>query len=67
MPITGQTAGPIGLKFFRDTHGGRGVFKAKKIRKFFFSIFFFFFKIVFPRETKPNLKNFADFFAWLDL
>ena len=41
MPITGQTAGPIGLKFFRDTHGGRGVFKAKKIRKFFFSIFFF--------------------------
>ena len=24
----GQTAGPIGLKFFVDTHGGRGCYRA---------------------------------------
>ena len=32
-PIAGQTAGPIGLKFFVDTHGGRGVFKTKENSK----------------------------------
>ena len=36
FPIAGQTAGPIGLKFFVDTQGWPGVFKAKKIRSFFF-------------------------------
>ena len=37
FPIAGQMAGPIGLKFFVDTHGWPGV---KKIRNFFFQFFF---------------------------
>ena len=42
FPIAGQTAGPIGLKFFVDTHewpGGDIGFK--KNPKFFFLKFFF--------------------------
>ena len=37
----GQTAGPIGLIFFVDTHGWPGVLllKAKKIRIYFFKFF----------------------------
>ena len=31
LRIAGQTAGPIGLNFFVDTHGYPGVLKAKKI------------------------------------
>ena len=34
LHIAGQTAGPIGLKIFADTHGWLGV-KAKQIRNFF--------------------------------
>ena len=49
VPIAGQTAGPIGLKFFVDTHGWPGGSKKKFqiffYRKFFFQIFFF------PRAT----------------
>ena len=41
FPIAGQTAGPIGLKLFVDTHGWPGGDKAKKIQKKFFSNFFF--------------------------
>ena len=40
FPIAGQTAGPIGLKFFVDTH--EGCYRLKKIRNFFFQNFFFF-------------------------
>ena len=39
-PIAGQTAGPNGLNFFVDTQGWPGS-KAKKIRNFLFSKFFF--------------------------
>ena len=41
FPIAGQTAGPIGLKFFVDTHGWPGVSQAKKIEIFFFPKLFF--------------------------
>ena len=40
FPIAGQTAGPIGLKLFVDTHGGQGVLKHKKTKKKF-NIFFY--------------------------
>ena len=33
LPIAGQTAGPNGLNFLWKLRGGRGVFKAKKIKK----------------------------------
>ena len=36
LPIAGQTAGPIGLNFFVDTHGWPGGF----FKFFFLSIFF---------------------------
>ena len=39
LPIADQTAGPNGLKFFVDTHGGRGMFKAKKTNFFSKKIF----------------------------
>ena len=40
LPIAGQTAGPIGLKFFVDTHGWPGGdIGKKKIENFFFKIF----------------------------
>ena len=35
--IAGQTVGPNGLKFLWTLMGGRGMFKAKKSRKFFTS------------------------------
>ena len=35
LRIAGQTAGPIGLIFFVDTHGWQRMLKAKKIRIFF--------------------------------
>ena len=38
--IAGQRAGPIGLKFFVNTHGWPGVLWAKKIETLFFNIFF---------------------------
>ena len=45
LPIPGQTAGPIGLKFFLDTQGWPGSVKGYKKTNFFenifFSIFFF--------------------------
>ena len=44
LSIAGQTAGPIGLKIFVDTHmGGRGVSKAKKLELLFSKFFFHFF------------------------
>ena len=43
MRIADQTAGPIWLKFFEDTHGWSGVFYAKKIRILFLFMFNFFF------------------------
>ena len=40
FPIAGQTAGPIGLNFFEDTHGWPGgVIGYKKIEIFFFIFF----------------------------
>ena len=36
FPIAGQTAGPIGLKFFVDTQGWPGGDRLKKIRNFVF-------------------------------
>ena len=36
LRIPGQTAGPIGLKFFVETHGWLGVLYAKKIENIFF-------------------------------
>ena len=39
FPIAGQTAGPIKLKFFVDTHVWPGGVRLEKIR-FFFKIFF---------------------------
>ena len=51
FPIAGQTAGPIGLKFFVDTHGWPGVIKAKKSKFFFFRNFFF------PRATPGPLAS----------
>ena len=46
FPIAGQTAGPIGLKFFVDTFGWQGgVFGLNNIRfkkkNIFFKLFFF--------------------------
>ena len=44
LSIAGQTAGPIGLKYFVDTHmGGRGVSKAKKLELLFSKFCFHFF------------------------
>ena len=61
--IAGQTAGPIGLKFFVDTHGWPGVLYAKKMFCFFHNIFFliyffsnFFFKF-FSRATPGPLAS----------
>ena len=45
--IAGQTAGPIGLTFIKETNGYPG-------HKFFYRIFFFF-KI--PRATPGNSAN----------
>ena len=39
LSIAGQTAGPIGLTFFVDTHGGLGVLQLKF--ELFLKIFFF--------------------------
>ena len=36
LRIAGQTAGPIGLKFFVETMGGRGVLQALKEFSTFF-------------------------------
>ena len=41
FPIAGQTAGPIGLKFFVETHGWPRGKKAKKKSKNFFRKFVF--------------------------
>ena len=41
FPIAGQTAGPIGLKFFVDTHGWPGVIYISK-KKICSKIFFYF-------------------------
>ena len=55
IPIAGQTAGPIGLKFFVDTQGWPGGdIGFKKSNIFFSKIFFFkifFFKFFFPPST----------------
>ena len=40
LPIAGQTAGPIGLKFFVDTQGWPGGVIVKNSKLFFFSNFF---------------------------
>ena len=37
LPIAGQTAGPIGLNFFVDTHGGVIDLKNRDIFSQFFS------------------------------
>ena len=34
FPIAGQTAGPIGLKFFVDTQGWPGGYRLNKIEHF---------------------------------
>ena len=39
LPLAHQTAGPIGLKFFVDTHGWQRCYRLKK--SYFFQIFFF--------------------------
>ena len=50
FPIAGQTAGPIGLKFFVDTPGWPGGdIGLKKSKKMFQNIFFS--KFFFPRAT----------------
>ena len=36
FPIAGQTAGPIGLKFFVDTHGWPGGVSGRQKFEFFF-------------------------------
>ena len=45
LPISGQTAEPIGLNFFVDTHrrpwGGGGCLRFEKTRNFFFQNFLF--------------------------
>ena len=38
LPIAGQTAGPIGLKIFVDTHGCLG--DVMSLKKNYFQIFF---------------------------
>ena len=52
LPVAGQTAGPIGLTFFVDIHGGvigkKNFFNFSKI---FLNFFFFFFKYFFPWAT----------------
>ena len=55
--IAGQTAGPIELKFFVDTHGWTGCFIGKKIR-FLKNIFFKFFFKNFSRATSGPSANF---------
>jgi len=50
LPIAGQMAGPIGLKFFVDTPGWPGGVIGHKIeflKKYFFSNFFLFLKTFF--------------------
>ena len=50
LPIAGQTAGPIGLNFFMDTHGGG--YRCKKSK--------YFFTICFPRATPgPSASKFS--------
>ena len=50
LPIAGQTAGPIGLNFFMDTHGG--CYRCKKSK--------YFFTICFPRATPcPSTSKFS--------
>ena len=49
LPIAGQTAGPIGLKFFVDTQGWPGGVIVKNSKLFFFSNFFS--RFFFPRST----------------
>ena len=59
FPIAGQTAGPIGLKFFVDTHGWPRVYRLKKSQNFFFQIFFFenfFFQIFFFHGQRRALQ-----------
>ena len=53
LPIAGQTAGPIGLKFLVDTHGWPGgVSKEKNFLNFFSKLKKkSFFQKYFPRAT----------------
>ena len=56
FPIAGQTAGPNGLNFMWTLIGDRGVLKAKKIRHFFLSIFYFFFENFFFHGQRRALQ-----------
>ena len=49
FPIAGQTAGPIGLTFFVDTHGWPGGVKGNKKKSKIFFKFFFFRKLFFSK------------------
>ena len=57
-----QPAGPIGLKFFVDTHGWSGVLQNKKNRNNFFQnnfffLFFKFFLLATPGHSASVLYN----------
>ena len=43
LPMADQTAGPIGLKFFVDTHGWPGSFTGQKKLIFSPNTFYYFF------------------------
>ena len=51
LPIAGQTAGPIGLTFFADSHGGRWCYRLKKSKFFLKHFFHIFFSNFFPWAT----------------
>jgi len=64
LRTAGQTAEPIGLKFFVDTHGWPGVvISLKKILNFIFQIFFHIFILfqkIFPWATPgPSASNYS--------
>ena len=50
LPVASQTAGPIGLTFFVDSHGWPGGAIGLKIRNFIY-YFCSFFQIFFPQAT----------------
>ena len=62
LHIGGQTAGPIGLNFFVDTHGWSAGVLAKKYSKLFFPIFFNF---LFKRQ-RPGLSAIIHLFQKLN-
>ena len=51
LRIAGQTAGPIGLNFFVDTHGLPGALEAKNRKYFFKFVKQYFFKNFFSTDN----------------